>query len=460
MSNAALAQPKNTPFDAAAYFRDNPSKCDATKHHLYSIDDAKKLFGDKQIYLWGGGQKGRGFYLALKRCGFSVQCFLDSSAEMIGTEFMGVPVIHPSDLLDNPEALSKAFILAASVDSKNKQMFAVLEAKGLKKMQQYCSIQTLSPLYPTVEVTGLCNLRCSSCPRSDEELLPPGNYMSAENYKKVITKLVDEIPFLYLVDLYIWGEPLLNKDLPKIIEINNSLGVASGLSTNLNNVNSLDAVLAAFPAQIRVSLSGASEETYNITHTGGKWSRVSKNLRLLGELSRKYDNRTIVEVYFHMYRHNLHEVGEIKELCEEYGFRFHPSLAILFSDYALSYCETGFVPPSARQAEKLMLRGMSDLVSDCKKQDHLSCVLTRVAPIINWDMSVMPCCMYSYSSIAKSYLDTALSELLYKRTYSDVCAKCQSYSLHRWNNQVFYTDYVNTHVQAHAQDALITDSVE
>lgn len=455
MSNAALAQPKPSAFDAAAYFRDNPSKCDASKHHLYSIDDARQLFGDKKIYLWGAGQKGRGFYLALKRCGFSVQCFLDSSAEMIGTEFMGVPVIHPNDLLDNPQALSKAFILAASVDSKNKQMFAVLEAKGLKKLEQYCSIQTLSPLYPTVEVTGLCNLRCSSCPRSDEELFESGKYMSAADYQKVINKMVAEIPFLYLVDLYAFGEPLLNKELPEIIEINNQLGLASGLSTNLNNIRNLEAVMAAFPAQIRISLSGMSKETYEVTHTGGKWDKVHQNLHTLGELTRKYNNRTIIEVYFHIYQHNRHELGAVKALCEQYGFRFHPSLAVLFSDYAMSFSETGSVPKAAQAAEQLMLLDMPTLIKDCQDQDHLKCILTRIVPVINWDLSVMPCCNYSYSGIVKNYLDVPLAEIINLRTNSDVCGKCQMHSLHRWNNQIAYSEFVKKQVDEYCQEPAV-----
>lgn len=155
MKKSILIQTKQNSFDAAAYFKNNPSKCDASKHHLYTIDDARILFGEKNIYLWDAGQKGRGFYLALKRCGFRVHGFLDSSNEMIGTEFNGVKVIHPNELLNDEIALHNAFILTASVDSKNKKMFEILASKGLLKMEQYCSIQTLSPLYPTVEVTGL-----------------------------------------------------------------------------------------------------------------------------------------------------------------------------------------------------------------------------------------------------------------------------------------------------------------
>ena len=78
-----------------------------------------------------------------------------------------------------------------------------------------------------------------------------------------------------------FGEkPILNKDLPKIIKYNNELwGLASGLSTNLNNVTHLEKTIEAQPAQIRISCSGMSKETYEITHTG-KWPKFSKNVEL------------------------------------------------------------------------------------------------------------------------------------------------------------------------------------
>ena len=100
--------------------------------------------------------------------------------------------------------------------------------------------------------------------------------MSLKDYKSVVHKLIEEIPFLYLVDLYIWGEPILNKELPDIIRLNNELGLSTGISTNLNDIRNMPASLDAEPALVRVSLSGMSAETYEITHTRGKWSKVEK----------------------------------------------------------------------------------------------------------------------------------------------------------------------------------------
>jgi MoaA/NifB/PqqE/SkfB family radical SAM enzyme len=422
----------------------NILKCDASKYSVVSVEEAKNKFYKRAIYIWGAGQKGRGFVLTLKRNGFKVKAFLDSSPSFNGCDFNGIPILNPNDIFQDPLSLENSFIITASVDKKYEEMFPILEGYGFKRGKNYDSIQSFSPFYPTVEISGVCNLRCSSCPRGDtENPMENGKYMSASNYKKIIEKMVTEIPFLYLVDLYVFGEPILNKELPEIIKLNNKIGLASGLSTNLNNIKNLENVIAAKPAQIRVSLSGASEETYEKTHTGGKWKKVRQNLDTLGELIKKHENNTLIEVYFHYYQHNLHEINEIKSICNNYGFTFHPSLAVLFPDYALEYCETNKLPKSAVMASDLMIVNLDSLINDCRAQDDKNCILTRVVPVINWDMSVMPCCNYAYSQIAKNYLEVPLDEIISTRTTSDQCIKCQKHSLHRWNNQAFYSDVLD-----------------
>ena len=200
-------------------------------YHVYTKEDAANLFKGRDVYIWGAGQKGRGFMLAMKRNGFNVKAFLDGSPLLIGSEYQGVPIIEPKGILDDPEIGKKTFILIASVDKHNKEMFASCESVGLIKGRDFINVQELSPYYPTVEISGVCNLRCISCPKGNTLHKPKkGGFMSAADYTKVINKLVREIPFLYLVDLYIWGEALLNPELPEIIKINTSLGIASGIS--------------------------------------------------------------------------------------------------------------------------------------------------------------------------------------------------------------------------------------
>ncbi len=427
------------------------SKCDASKYPIFSIEDAKKLFGGRKIFIWGAGQKGRGFLLALRRCGFDAESFVDSDLSLQSRTTLGLATISPESFFAENSHSQHAFVLLATVDIHIKQMIPVLEAHGFRKGVSFESIQTLSPFYPTVEVTGLCNLKCSGCIRSDKSRIEAGDFMSFLNYEKVASKLVREIPFLYFVDLYVLGEPLLNKELPEMIRLNNELGLASGLSTNLNNIKNLPDVLREKPALIRVSLSGASSETYDKTHTGGRWTKVSGNLVKLADLIRENGNATIVEVYMHLYKHNLHEAESIRDLCRDYGFRFHPSLGLLLTtDFALQYSRGQGVSDCAKTAHDLSLIPMDQLLEDCRKQSELGCLLTRIVPVVNWDLSVMPCCNYTYKELLPSFLDTPLHELIAARTHSETCMTCQDHSLHRWNNQGYYAEFVRGLVGQHA----------
>lgn len=359
----------------------------------------------------------------------------------------GHKVLDPTKVLESSQVKENAFVFLASVTSKYRAMIPLAEKFGWNKGVNFETIQEASPFYPTVEVSGHCNLRCSSCPRGDSEnLLPKGEYMAAADYKKIVSKLVADIPLVYLVDLYIWGEPILNPQLDQIIHINHDLGIASGLSTNLNSIRQLPKVMAARPAQLRISMSGASDETYNITHTGGKWARVEKNLKEIARLREENGFATAIEVYYHLYKHNLDDAKVIKKLCETNGFSFHPSLAVLFSDYALQHRKRGIISQSADTANELMLKSLDELLADCDASGEKNCILTRVIPVIDWDGTVLSCCNYAPRQDDKigAYVDIEFSDLIGKRTSSKTCSECQSFNLHRWNDQPYYSGYVNS----------------
>jgi hypothetical protein len=113
----------------------------------------------------------------------------------------------------------------------------------------------------------------------------------------------------------------------------------------------------------------------------------------------------------------------------------------------MQYLETGMLAPSVKPASELMILDINTLIDDCRKKSDRDCILTRIIPVINWDMTVMPCCNYAYSRIAPNYLDIPLTELIALRTDSEQCAKCQSHSLHRWNDQGYYRDLVTTRIE-------------
>lgn len=88
------------------------------------------------------------------------------------------------------------------------------------------------PSHVFIEPTSICDANCQLCPvgRGINTHFPRGQ-LSFENAKKIIDKNKD---FLFSISFWNWGEPLLNKDIFKIIHYTHKSGIKTDLSTSLH----------------------------------------------------------------------------------------------------------------------------------------------------------------------------------------------------------------------------------
>lgn len=87
--------------------------------------------------------------------------------------------------------------------------------------------------------------------------------------------------------------------------------------------------MEANPTVLRVSLSGYSQEKYEITHKGGNVEDVKKNLDLLLQIKEDSKSTTRIVVAFLRYLSNLEEENIIKQYCEKTGIAFLPINALI-----------------------------------------------------------------------------------------------------------------------------------
>ena len=207
-----------------------------------------------------------------------------------------------------------------------------------------------------VEVSGACNLRCISCPRSGGR--PTGRndrLMGLESFKQVVDKIRREDAFVGNLQLYQWGEPTLNRHLPDMIRYAREVGMLCTVSSNLNHPADFRALMASRPECLRISVSGTGER-YAITHTGGNWDVFASHVDTVAALRRALCPDMRVELYYHRYRHSTtaHQ-DELADMCRRYDFEFHPIPAYLISlGDVLSYCEGTPLPEAARRARELL----------------------------------------------------------------------------------------------------------
>ena len=99
-----------------------------------------------------------------------------------------------------------------------------------------------------VEITNVCNLRCSFCPGTTRA----PRTMTTDEFRVLAEKLRPYTDYLYF---HVMGEPLLHPDLPALLQIAADLGFRVCLTTNGTLLGKRAETLRNAPALHKVSIS-------------------------------------------------------------------------------------------------------------------------------------------------------------------------------------------------------------
>src|SRR6202521_5403061 len=115
------------------------------------------------------------------------------------------------------------------------------------------------PVCVYLETTNRCNLLCTTCPRTYEELEPPAD-MSWE----LFTSIVDQLPNIERAVLHGVGEAMLVKNSPRMVRHLKDRDTSVLFNTNgtvLNSTNGRALMNAGLDA-LRVSLDPPTAKSY------------------------------------------------------------------------------------------------------------------------------------------------------------------------------------------------------
>ncbi len=392
-----------------------------------SADVLEGLKGRK-IYLWGARQLGFSLRQALSRLGLPVTAFLDRSPDLIGRRVEDLPVLDPESILKNPDG---GFIIITSGFFYT-EIEEQCRAAGLARGRDFLAAADLQRFDYQIDVAGSCNLRCVSCPRGNFKPQPPSGFMSLGNFEAVLAKIQREDPLVGAVALYNFGEPLLHPRLPEFIELARGRGLLCAVSTNLNFHLDLTAVVKAAPAWFRVSTSGWGD-SYEVTHTGGKWELFLANLKRLAQLRDEYSPDLNVEVFYHIYRHRQADYAKMRELCEGLGFTLrvrHAALAPL--DTVMDFVRGRPLSQEAERTRELQILPLEEALELARAQKSQPCPYQRCL-WITWDMKVRQCMEWFGPdlNLAPDFLQASLDEISAARAESRLCRECRAEALHR-----------------------------
>jgi radical SAM protein with 4Fe4S-binding SPASM domain len=131
------------------------------------------------------------------------------------------------------------------------------------------------PVCLYLEVTNRCNLLCTTCPRTYVELEPP-----ADMAWGLFTKIVDQVSDLSRAVLHGVGEPMLVKNLPKMVRYLKERGVYVLFNSNGTVLNERNgrALIAAELDELRISLDASNAASYLKIRGKNYFDRILRNV--------------------------------------------------------------------------------------------------------------------------------------------------------------------------------------
>src|SRR6202521_5527447 len=137
------------------------------------------------------------------------------------------------------------------------------------------------PVCLYLETTNRCNLLCTTCPRTYAELEPPAD-MSWE----LFTRIVDQVPDIARVVLHGVGEPMLVRELPRMVRYLKDRGAYVLFNTNGTVLTPRKGRELADSGldELRVSLDAADARTFLLIRGKDYFNRIVRNVRAFTEM--------------------------------------------------------------------------------------------------------------------------------------------------------------------------------
>jgi MoaA/NifB/PqqE/SkfB family radical SAM enzyme len=223
-------------------------------------------------------------------------------------------------------------------------------------------------------------------------------------------RIIGELgPWARTVHLYNWGEPLLHRDLWRMVRIAKGYGLRVWLSTTLNDLRQGAAreLVASGLDRLSVSIDGASAETYGRYRKGGNLEEVVANLRgVVAEKKRQGSRTPLVKWQFIPMRHNEHEIDAARARARELGVAF--TLKKLRIDM-VNFNEGPLDDRAKSDREWLPRDNRHNRYRECRAS---VCRYLWDRTTINWNGVVAPCCrVYRESDCFGSMLDGGFTRI-------------------------------------------------
>ena len=205
--------------------------------------------------------------------------------------------------------LLRAFTLRRILNSARLRVCSLVRRKVVRNMPESLS----------VEPASVCNLRCPECTLGDGRLQRPGRLMDLATFGNALQPLA---PWLVSCQFFLQGEPTLNPDLCQMIAEAHRRRIFTTISTNGQTLTpelSRNLVASGLDRLI-VSVDGTTQEVYERYRVGGSLHAAIDGIGNMAAARKALSRHNpLIEVQFIVFRHNEHQISQIKQLARQWG---------------------------------------------------------------------------------------------------------------------------------------------
>ena len=313
-------------------------------------------------------------------------------------------------------------LICALIKTLNiRKIFTWLKAQRSFILARYFNKVVLNTYTPfvSIEATNRCMLKCPECVCGSQELTREIGNMSLNDFKKIIDEIYKHT---IVLNLYMQGEPYMNKDLGQMIAYAKKKNIFVSISSNAQIIPTFKK--EELPHHLIISADGAKQETYEKYRVGGSLQKVKDFTKGLSDFKQKNNTPLpYVELQFLENNYNKDEAEATKLLFSGSYNRFvkkkmqiiHPETGTHFS--TPNACCNRHVNTSTNSA---------------------SCYKMLSTTVVTQDGSIVPCCMdknaqFSYANIKETKIATANKSkesrdfqklIISKKNKVSICQNC------------------------------------
>jgi radical SAM protein with 4Fe4S-binding SPASM domain len=237
------------------------------------------------------------------------------------------------------------------------------------------------PAAVSFELTNNCNLNCPECASGSGRMKRERGFMDIGLFEKVISELR---PYLYNINLYFQGEPMLHPDFFSFIGLAGKIRTVVSTNGHFLTAENSEKIAESGLSRLIVSLDGMDQKVYTEYRRNGDLYKVIEGIKNVAAARDRLNSEMKLDLQFLVSRYNEHQIADAEGFSKEVKADLK-----LKSMQVINSKDTGKWMPSDKRFMRYKVVGGKYAI---RNSMPARCLRLWLNPVVTWDGKVIPCC--------------------------------------------------------------------